>query len=585
MIVTIGIPTYRRPDSLAQLLEALPAQRAAVLAQIPECTQVRALVVDNDPAESARAVCADRPDWVAYDTQPRPGISAVRNRLIDGAGDARLLAFIDDDELPEPGWLVELVRTWRTTGASAVGGLVVPHYLVDPDPWLVAGGFFVRRSLPTGTSVSAASTGNLLLDLEEVRAHGLRFEESFGLSGGEDTRFSQDLRAVGGRIVFSAEAVVRDEIPAQRLTRRWVLQRALSHGNTTGVLALGGARPTVRARVLAGGLGRVGAGAARSLAGLATHDQAHEAKGLRLLMRGGGIALAAAGLTYTEYARGGRRLTRTPSPEARPRALPGLAHAAAGAPGGSDAADAGRTERRPNLLAAATNWGPIHRIDTNEAVATLTFDDGPDPVATPEILDVLARHGVTATFFCLLTAARRSPETLRAVAAAGHEVALHGVDHRSFLHRFDLARELADGAAELADLAKAPVRYVRPPYGEVDARAWLALRRAGLECVLWSSTTWDWKDVTPQERIAKVEAGARPGAIVLAHDGAAGWADRVPPEAAGDVDKPALVDAIARLYGERGIHLVDLSTALATGRPLRRPPRPWVASTPRPTHP
>lgn len=243
---------------------------------------------------------------------------------------------------------------------------------------------------------------------------------------------------------------------------------------------------------------------------------------------------------------------------------------------------------RPNPLAPLLNWGPIHSIDTNAAVATLTFDDGPDPETTPAILDVLAQHGARATFFCLVTAARRSPGTLRAVADAGHEIALHGVDHRSFLRRSDLTAELAHGMSELvelADLAHAPIRYVRPPYGEVDARAWLALRRAGLECVLWSSTTWDWKDVTPQERIAKAEAGARPGAIVLAHDGAAGWADLVPPEAVVDVDKPALTDAVARLYAARGIRLVDLSTALATGRPVRRPPRPWVRSTPRPTHP
>lgn len=317
MIVTIGIPTYRRPQTLAHLLAALPAQRAAVLAQMPECTQVTALVVDNDPAESGRAVVESQPGWVSYAVEPRPGISAVRNRLIEGAPDARLLAFIDDDELPEPDWLLALVRTWQTTGAAAVAGRVVPNYLVDPDPWLVAGEFFVRRTLPTGTPITATPTGNLLLDLEAIRAHGLRFDESFGLTGGEDTRFSQDLTAAGCRIVFCAESVVRDEVPAQRLTRRWVLQRALSHGNTTGLLALTGHadQPALRtrARLLGGGLARVGAGAARSLLGVATRDQAHQAKGLRLLMRGSGIALAAGGVTYTEYARDGRRFTRTQS--------------------------------------------------------------------------------------------------------------------------------------------------------------------------------------------------------------------------------------------------------------------------------
>lgn len=249
-----------------------------------------------------------------------------------------------------------------------------------------------------------------------------------------------------------------------------------------------------------------------------------------------------------------------------------------------------------DLARRLLSWGPIHSVRTEAPVAALTFDDGPDPAMTPAILDVLASHGVTATFFCLVTAARRDPQTLRAVAAAGHEIALHGVDHRSFVRGGrpaggpggGLAEELAAGAAELAELAglrHAPVRFVRPPYGEVDLRAWVAVRRAGLECVLWNSTTWDWKDVTPAQRLAKVEGAAAAGAIVLAHDGAAGWADCVPPEAAVDVDKPALVEEVLRLYARRGLRLVDLSTALAAGRPVRRPPRPWVASPSRPTHP
>lgn len=332
MIVTIGVPTFRRTDRLGPLLAALAAQRDELQRAVPESGDiglgVRVVVVDNDPSESARPALHDAPAWVTYVPEPRPGISAVRNRLMDeaprsdGADGPSLLAFIDDDEMPEPGWLVALVRTWQATGAAAVAGRVVPNYLTPPDPWLVAGEFFVRRTLPTGTRITATPTGNLLLDLDQVRARGLSFDESFGLSGGEDTRFSADLIASGARIVFCAESVVLDDVPAQRLTRRWVLARALSHGNTTGLLALttGHDAPHVRTRLrlLGGGLARAAVGSGRALLGVATRNDAHEAKGLRLVLRGSGIALAGAGFTYEEYARDGRRLRRT-APNRRDR--------------------------------------------------------------------------------------------------------------------------------------------------------------------------------------------------------------------------------------------------------------------------
>ncbi len=201
----------------------------------------------------------------------------------------------------------------------------------------------------------------------------------------------------------------------------------------------------------------------------------------------------------------------------------------------------------------------------------LTFDDGPDPEQTPEILDILDEASWSATFFVLLTRARRNPELVRAVVSRGHEVGLHGVDHQP-LTRFSFREALwrtADARAELSKLTGSPVFWFRPPYGAQTPISWLAVRRAGLTPVFWSGTSWDWKDVPPAERVAMAVEGAEPGRILLAHDGIAGPGD------GSDDYPPALEDRAAALrtmqerYAELGMSCTSLGVAAGHG-PLRR---------------
>ena len=101
------------------------------------------------------------------------------------------------------------------------------------DPWIAAGGFFVRQRHRTGTEQGAASTANLLIDLEELqRLGGIRFDEEFGLTGGSDTMFTRTITGRGGRIVWCDEAVVTDHVRTERVTRQWVLQRHFRSGNS-----------------------------------------------------------------------------------------------------------------------------------------------------------------------------------------------------------------------------------------------------------------------------------------------------------------------------------------------------------------
>jgi peptidoglycan-N-acetylglucosamine deacetylase len=151
----------------------------------------------------------------------------------------------------------------------------------------------------------------------------------------------------------------------------------------------------------------------------------------------------------------------------------------------------------------------------------LTFDDGPHPEATPEVLAVLRRHDVRATFFVLGSRLTREPALGRAIAADGHEVAVHGWDHRCLLTRGP--RAVHDDLARTADVVERvtgarPVR-VRAPYGVFTTPALLAARRLGLTPVLWTCWGYDWhRSATPASVTATVLRGLRGGGTVLLHD-------------------------------------------------------------------
>ncbi|MDA8046593.1 MAG: polysaccharide deacetylase family protein [Actinomycetota bacterium] len=151
----------------------------------------------------------------------------------------------------------------------------------------------------------------------------------------------------------------------------------------------------------------------------------------------------------------------------------------------------------------------------------LTFDDGPDPVSTPLVLDALDTFGWRATFFCLGTQARRCPSLVSEMVARGHEIGVHGNDHRSHLRRSGPAviRDLTDARARLEDLTGGPVTWFRPPYGAVSGASLLAARRLGLRLVLWTTWGHDWRaDATGPSVARRVQRTYVPGATVLLHD-------------------------------------------------------------------
>jgi glycosyltransferase involved in cell wall biosynthesis len=301
--VVVAMLTYRRPDDLDAAVPSLVAQldNAEFDASL--------LVVDNDP-EGTAMVRSDQftGDRVRFVHEPTPGIAAARNRALDEAGEARILVFVDDDERPSPDWLALLVATWRRSRADAVVGPVVSTYPSEPEAWIREGRVFDRRRLPTGTETDIAATNNLLLDLDTIRRLGLRFDERFSASGGSDTFFTRQLHQRGGRLVWCDEAVVTDVVPPSRLTREWVLRRALRLGNShsrTAIALEDGALGRTRRRLVVTGEGllRLAGGTARWLFGMLRGSIGDRARGHRMIMRGLGMTGGAWGYTYVEYRR------------------------------------------------------------------------------------------------------------------------------------------------------------------------------------------------------------------------------------------------------------------------------------------
>ena len=172
----------------------------------------------------------------------------------------------------------------------------------------------------------------------------------------------------------------------------------------------------------------------------------------------------------------------------------------------------------------------------------LTFDDGPTPGVTEEVLELLAAARVSAAFFVLVAKARRHPALIRRIVAQGHILGLHGEDHRLPYGRpaDELAAVLGRARAELAELAGLPLTRIelyRPSHG-IKTRALLqAVRRAGLRLCFWDYGVWDTDAPPPAVLVRRLRAVTPsdreppPGPTILLHDGRGDFAG-VPPHAA-----------------------------------------------------
>lgn len=214
-----------------------------------------------------------------------------------------------------------------------------------------------------------------------------------------------------------------------------------------------------------------------------------------------------------------------------------------------------RVRASPSWIAVPAR--KIKDLDIGAALPTaafaMTFDDGPDPRATPKLLTLLESHSAHATFFMCGSAARRHPDLVRAVADAGHSIGGHSWDHRLIrgLSEPEWRRQIDDTHHLLEDLTGRPVRWFRPPWGHTDRYTRETLRRRGVATVRWSAAGRDWSLRDPGLIARAVLDNLGPGSIVLLHDAIA---DSLGRNGAASVTQEPTVRATAILLSASRAH-------------------------------
>jgi peptidoglycan-N-acetylglucosamine deacetylase len=204
------------------------------------------------------------------------------------------------------------------------------------------------------------------------------------------------------------------------------------------------------------------------------------------------------------------------------------------------------------------NWTRLPAAAQARSEVALTIDDGPDPAVTPQVLDILERYGVRATFFCIGAHAVRHPGLCREIVRRGHSVENHSERHShdfSLLGPWRLGAELRASQETLTAITGQPPQFFRAPAGLRNLFLNPALGRLGLTLASWSVRGFDTRVNDPERVRRTLLGGLRPGAILLVHDGhAARTAQGIP--VVVEV-LPAVLEAAAA----RGLRWVTLRQA------------------------
>jgi glycosyltransferase involved in cell wall biosynthesis len=225
--ICVCVCTFRRARFLLDLLHALEQQETAGRFTFS------AVVADNDALRSAEATvrefAATSTLPLRYEVEPRQNISLARNLAVSVA-EGDFVAFLDDDEVPEPTWLLNLFTTCSRCGVDGVLGPVKPRFVEPPPNWVVAGRFCERPTYPTGFVIDwrKGRTGNVLLKKELFDRLDQPFRPQFRT--GEDQDFFRRMIAEGRVFVWCNEAVAYESVPPVRWNRAFMLRRALLRG-------------------------------------------------------------------------------------------------------------------------------------------------------------------------------------------------------------------------------------------------------------------------------------------------------------------------------------------------------------------
>lgn len=244
-----------------------------------------------------------------------------------------------------------------------------------------------------------------------------------------------------------------------------------------------------------------------------------------------------------------------------PAPAPGAPAPAPPDPGVPDLEGGPEDGQRPHFDPPKPPPGAYLRGDRRHRLVALTFDDGPDSLYTPQVLNVLKKNGAKATFYLVGKRAAARPDLVKRIVAEGHEIGNHTWNHPS-LTKISPARmhkELADTHQLLRRVSGKPVRTFRPPYGALNPAVLKQAGALGYKTVLWNVDSLDWKKgKTRDDVVHNVTPSVRNGSIILQHSAGGKGEDL-----SNTVQALPLI--IKTLRGQ-GYRLVTVSEMLATGK-------------------
>lgn len=178
------------------------------------------------------------------------------------------------------------------------------------------------------------------------------------------------------------------------------------------------------------------------------------------------------------------------------------------------------------LFSASLNmgWGfympAITKLNVAEKEIMLTFDDGPHPLYTPAILDILRERGEKAVFFCIGERAFENPGLIRRMVEEGHKIGIHSMTHSagfSFASKLMAERDIENCAKILSDISGTSIELFRPPFGVTNPNIARAVKKLNLKNIGWSIRSFD--TVSDSNKVVKkIDKELHKGAIILLHD-------------------------------------------------------------------
>lgn len=178
----------------------------------------------------------------------------------------------------------------------------------------------------------------------------------------------------------------------------------------------------------------------------------------------------------------------------------------------------GRVRRRLAKRTRRAILKPVEQLVGGDVY--LTFDDGPDPLFTPQVLDLLDRRGHRATFFLLGASVAQQPQLAREIRRRGHAIGSHSASHPKSWERtcWPVLLDYLRGHRAVARATGERVRLFRPPYGHDDLAAWWAAVLTRSRWIHWSCDPFDWEPDATADGIVERVGLLEPGTIVLLHD-------------------------------------------------------------------